>query len=118
VVRLAFDAGADLDLYVTGPDLETVYFANTPSKLGGELEQDFRCDTPPGPRVEVVRFHDARPGRYRVGVDYPEHCAPPASPAPYTLEVRVDGRSERGTGLSSLGEFEPVVLEFEYGDGG
>ena len=35
--RLVFSADADLDLYVTGPDLETVYFANTPTRLGGVL---------------------------------------------------------------------------------
>ena len=44
-VQLAFEADTDLDLYVTGPLLETVYFANLASKSGGELSADVRCDS-------------------------------------------------------------------------
>ena len=51
-VELVFSDDADLDLYVTGPDLETVYFANTPTRAGGALERDLRCDGEPGTRVE------------------------------------------------------------------
>ena len=39
---LAFGEAADLDLFVTGPRQETVYFANTPTAVGGELEVDAR----------------------------------------------------------------------------
>src|SRR6058998_2910370 len=36
-VVLLWAAPVDLDLYVTDPGLETVYFANTPSGSGGKL---------------------------------------------------------------------------------
>ena len=72
-VELAFGQDADLDLYVTDPLQETVYFANTPSQQGGVLLDDRRCDSPP-PRIETVVFEHPPPGRYRVGVDYPRRC--------------------------------------------
>jgi len=115
-VRLAFGPGSDLDLYVTGPDQETVYYANTPGKGGGELVEDERC-AHDGPRIETVRF-DAplAPGRYRVGVDYPHACGDDPAPAPFV--VRVDGPGGLGAtterrGLARYHVFEPVVLEVD-----
>src|SRR5262245_1845234 len=54
-VERHFGAEADLDLYVTDPLQETVYFANSPTRRGGRLEQDLRCDAAT-PRSEVVVF--------------------------------------------------------------
>ncbi|MGI9432304.1 MAG: hypothetical protein ACR2PQ_08830, partial [Myxococcota bacterium] len=106
-----------LDLYVTGPLEETVYYANSPSRIGGELLLDRRC-VHDGPRVETVRFTaPLSPGRYRVGVDYPDACAEArgerAAPAPFAVRVvgpRVDRDLE---GLAARRVFDPVVLEFE-----
>jgi len=112
-VRLAFGPEADLDLYVTGPDEETLYYANTPGKNGGELVEDRRC-AHEGPRIETVRFPaPLAPGRYRVGVDYPHACGDRSAPAPFV--VRIDGPqgvTER-RGLARHHVFEPVVLEFD-----
>ncbi|HKJ24927.1 MAG TPA: hypothetical protein VKB65_08915 [Myxococcota bacterium] len=112
VVRLAFDASADLDLYVTGPRRETVYFANTPTKLGGHLDADRRCDAP-APRIESVVFPDAWPGRYRVGVDFPEACAGGGGPADFAVEARSPAGLAARTGRIEPGEFEPIVLEWD-----
>lgn len=115
-VQLAFGRGADLDLYVTGPLEETVYYANTPTRVGGELEEDRRCDLE-GEHVETITFPSAREGRYRVGVDYPEACGGGDGPVPFV--VRIDttgspagGRTQRG--LARLRVFDPVVLEFDH----
>ncbi|MGE3464932.1 MAG: hypothetical protein AB7I04_23750, partial [Pseudomonadales bacterium] len=54
VVRLMFDEHVDLDLYVTDPLLETVYFARHDSRTGGRIVSDVRCDTS-GPRGGVIR---------------------------------------------------------------
>jgi len=110
VVRLAFDTSADLDLYVTGPHAETVYFANSPSKLGGRLEADLRCDAP-GPRIETVVFPAAPPGPYRVGVDFPERCAGRGA-AEFAVEVRSAAGRRVIHGRIEPGAFEPVVLEW------
>ena len=73
VVRLAFEPGADLDLYVSDPLEETAYYANTPVRSGGALDADRRCPEP-GDGVETVRFAAPLAGRYRVGVDFQQRC--------------------------------------------
>ena len=53
---LAFDAEADLDLYVTDSAHETVCFGNSPSGTGGEVLADLCCEAPvPRPRFESRR---------------------------------------------------------------
>lgn len=108
-VRLAFSEAADLDLYVTGPTHETVYFANTPARSGGELERDLRCDAP-APRVEVVTFAPAADGAYRVGVDFPEHCDGRPDPVAFVVYLETSaGREERRRSIHP-GHFLPIVL--------
>jgi len=110
-VRLAFGAAADLDLYVTDPLQETVYFANSPSRAGGRLDRDSRCQDP-APRVETVVFAEPRPGVYRVGVDFPEHCDGAHEPVAFAVVVDRDGRvlSEKRSAIMTL-YFAPIVLE-------
>jgi hypothetical protein len=110
VVRLAFGAAADLDLYVTDPLEEAVYFGNTPARSGGRLLADLRCDAP-APRVETIVFDPAPSGRYRVGVDFPERCDGGRGDVAFAVETWVDGRRELRTGRLSPALFEPIVLE-------
>jgi hypothetical protein len=112
VVRLAFSESADLDLYVTGPREETVYYANSPSAVGGELLEDLRCEHA-GPRIETVRFAQPLPGRYRVGVDYPHACGDAADVAPFVVAVETPGGRTLRRGLAALRVFEPIVLEID-----
>jgi hypothetical protein len=108
-VRLAFGADADLDLYVTGPSQETVYFANASSREGGRLDGDRLC-ADPAPRIETVTFPEFAPGRYRVGVDYPKTCADRGTAA-FVIYVEVGTRREERRGSIRLGEVVPIVLE-------
>lgn len=118
IVQLAFGPEADLDLYVTDPLLETVYFARHESRTGGRIGADVRCDTP-GERIEEVRFDAPWPGRYRVGVDHPRRCDDEAAPAPaaYAVTAQVHGAIYRAEGTVDLEHFELVVLEFELQEG-
>ena len=118
VVRLMFDEAVDLDLYVTDPLLDTVYFARHESRTGGVISEDVRCDTA-GSRVEEVRFDSLWPGRYRVGVDFPRRCdgARSIHPAPYAVEVSAAGQTHRMHGLVNLEFFEVEVLAFEVEEG-
>jgi hypothetical protein len=118
VVRLAFGAEVDLDLYVTDPLLETVYFARHESRTGGVIVRDVRCDTP-GARIEEVRFAEPWPGRYRVGVDFPRRCdgTTRPDPAPYAVTVHANGEIHRTSGIVDPERFEIVVLEFEVEGG-
>lgn len=110
-VHLAFGPEVDLDLYVTGPLEETVYYANTPSRIGGELLEDRRCEHS-SPHIESVRF-PLTPGHYRVGVDYPHACGDARAPVPFALLVEMPGGREQLRGLAAHQVFEPVVFEFE-----
>jgi hypothetical protein len=111
---LAFGGAADLDLFVTGPNHESVYFANTPSAIGGALEADLRCDATV-PRIEAVMFPDPPPGSYRVGVDFPRRCDERNDAVPFAIAVqRGDEAILAAThGAIRPGEFLTIVLETE-----
>jgi hypothetical protein len=112
-VTLRWAAPVDLDLYVTDPGLETLYFANPRTASGGALERDVRCaGQQPGEQAERARWTKPPPGRYRVGVDFPETCRGRASEVPYALTVEVDGRRQEIAARARRGERQPLVLEF------
>lgn len=113
-VRLVFGEKADLDLYVTDPLEETVYFANNPTRSGGSLDTDARCGAA-GLRVETVVFIDPLPGRYRVGVDFPERCDGRDDPVPFVVTVRHGNVRREQRGTISPRHFQPVVLEEDLG---
>jgi hypothetical protein len=115
-VMLTWDAPVDLDLYLTDPSAETVYFANTPSRSGARLARDTRCRdvrAAPGPYVEVVHVPEPAPGRYRVGVDFMETCGTEKAPVSFRTVVQLDGSRQDTVGTVRLEEFQPIVLEFE-----
>ena len=113
VVRLAFEADADLDLYVTDPLDETVYYANTPVRSGGELDADRRCEGA-GRRVETVRFAKPRAGRYRVGVDFQQRCRADADVVPWAISIDAGGERRLLRGLARHGRFASRVDEFVH----
>jgi hypothetical protein len=117
-VRLAFDGAVDLDLFVTDPLQESVYFANSPSKTGGRLLIDRRCGDL-DLRVETVHFTAPPSGVYRIGVDFHKRC----DESEYSGSEQKQGiyhvRADRGAkswireGLLVPGRFEMIVLEVE-----
>jgi hypothetical protein len=109
-VRLVFGETADLDLYVTDPLQETVYFANNPTRSGGSLDIDARCGAA-GLRVETVTFVDPPPGRYRIGVDFPERCDGRDRPVPFLVTVQHGSVRREQRGTIPLQRFQPIVLE-------
>jgi hypothetical protein len=111
-VRLAFGAGADLDLYVTDSSQETVYFGNTPRHDGGELLRDLRCDDP-SPRIEEVELPQEPAGWLRVGVDAPEACDSGIDLVPFVVEVRAGAERWLERGVARPGRFEVRVLEVD-----
>jgi hypothetical protein len=111
-IRLIYSAEADLDLFVTDPRKEAVYFGNNPSLGGGELDIDRRCGAET-PRVEVIRFPVPMKGEYRVGVSYDRACGFRRRSAPYILEIRADDVEIDRRGELAPGTFDSVALEFE-----
>jgi hypothetical protein len=111
-IELHFGADADLDLYVTDPSQETVYFANTPSRNGGRLRRDRRC-ADATPRVEVIEWDAPAPGRYRLGVDFPERCDDGIERARFRVVVAGPGLARELEGEAAFARFDARTLEFE-----
>jgi hypothetical protein len=110
VVTLAWSAPVDLDLYVTMPGGETIYYANPREAF----TRDSRCaDGTRGPRSEEVRWRCPAPGRYRLGVDFPEACADGVDVAAYRLVVELDGARVEHGGTARLLVRDPWVTEIE-----
>jgi hypothetical protein len=117
-VRLAFGAGGDLDLYVTDPRDETIYFANERAAAGGRLVADARCDSP-SPRIEEVAFTAPLPGRYRVGIDYMvyrEACGEQPRVMAYVIAIDSPSGRRLERGLARRGIFDAKKLELATGD--
>lgn len=113
-VRLAFGAEADLDLYVTDPRAETIYFANERAAAGGRLVADARCDSP-SPRIEEVVFAAPLPGSYRIGVDYMLYraeCGEQPAVMAYVLAIDTPAgrRFERGLARRGLFDAQRVAI--------
>jgi len=114
-VRLAFGAGADLDLYVTDPrTTETVYFAMARTRGGGRLLRDARC-ADEAPRSDAVVYDHPAPGVYRIGVDYHRACERPARSQVFVVEAAQGGRVERVRGFLRPGEQRVAFLRFAVG---
>ncbi len=114
-VFLTWSAPVDLDLYVTDPTQETVYFGNNPSRTGGQLLRDARCGDvrEGGPFLEQARVSAPKIGRYRVGVDFIDRCAAPRQPVSFRIVALLGGAQREITGTISPEQFQPVALEFE-----
>lgn len=117
-VSLVWSAPVDLDLYVTDPAFETVYFGNPQSQSRGTLRSDVSCGTitgpgPAPPFVEVAAWEPAPPGQYRVGVDFIDACGGQIREAAFRVVTEVAGRRSEVTGKVVFGIFEPVILEFD-----
>ena len=89
-IQLVFGADVDLDLYVTGPAEEAVYFANDASRTAAGSSPTAAATRPR--RASRRSSSRARPpGRYRVGVDFMIRCARGIDRAPFELIAEAPG---------------------------
>jgi uncharacterized protein YfaP (DUF2135 family) len=117
-VSLLWSAPVDLDLYVTDPSLETVYFGNPVSGTGGRLERDVTCGTLEGGAkgqslVEAVGWDSPTRGRYRVGVDFIDACGSKIEEAEFRVVTEVWGNRREQTATVRRAHFQSVVIEFD-----
>jgi len=115
-VALVWSAPVDLDLYLTDPTWETVYFANNPSRTGARLLRDARCSdvaASPAGFVELAGMTEPLPGHYRVGVDFIDACKAPHDPVSFRVVADYGGMRRETVGTIRLEEFQPIVVEFE-----
>jgi uncharacterized protein YfaP (DUF2135 family) len=76
-LELSWRAPVDLDLFVTNPSGETIYYGNKKSRNGDKLVQESNCKnltTKPVIMRETVLIPSAISGRYRVSVDFIFQC--------------------------------------------
>lgn len=94
-VTLAWNTGADLDLYVTDPQGFTISYSRRRSPTGGHLDRDARgaCVRSQGATIENVYWNTARPprGSYRVEVHNYSGCRV-STVTQGTLSIAVGGQ--------------------------
>jgi tRNA (guanosine-2'-O-)-methyltransferase len=115
-VTAAWDTGADLDLYVTGPLGDTLSFQRPATPTGARVDHSGRgdCADMPNPRSENIRWVGSRPidGIYEVAVHYWGECLGSGGPTELTLSVAV-GRRIAGQYRQSILPGERIrVLRF------
>ena len=91
-VTLTWNTSADIDLHVTDPMGEEVYFGNRQATSGGELDVDANGGCSNDPTVENIFWPTGQApyGFYQVRVDYFGACG--AGATNYEVTVSVDGR--------------------------
>ena len=93
-ITVAWNSGADLDLYVTDPTGETVSFQRPRGVSGAVLDHSGRgsCAEGPAPRIENYRFTSRPPaGEYAVELHYLFECEANAGPVTATIGIVVAG---------------------------
>ena len=113
---LSWDAdNTDIDLWVTDPNGEKVFYANALSYQGGRISRDFTGGYGP----EEFSLKHAKPGKYRVQAEFYGHRQQIVAPAT-TLQLELftnygkPAQQSRAITLRLAGQKEVVdVGEFE-----
>jgi len=97
-ITLAWNTGADLDLYVYDPQGSRIFYSQPQAPSGGVLDQDARgnCNTSqPNNRIENVFWGGVQPpsGRYTVEVHYwaGDQCSSASGPTTGVVSISVGG---------------------------
>ena len=112
-ISLAWDSDADLDLHVTCPDGDRIYYGSRRA-CGGELDVDMNAG---GRRsaepVENVVWADAPPsGSFTVAVDNFNSRSDGDEATPYRIRIVRDGEVEIVEGAVASGDGRVTVHEF------
>jgi hypothetical protein len=100
-VTLTWQAEVDVDLYVTDPAGDTVYYGNRSVLSGGELDRDNMCGDFEWGRPENVYWPQAGApaGTYTVKVRYYGSCGSEDPTVAWTVRVIVGGTAQSFTGV-------------------
>ena len=95
-ITLAWNSGADIDMYVTDPAGETISYSHTQAASGGHLDHDARGNCRPDQSnntIENVFWDSPQPpsGTYQVALHYWGECNSNAGPTSTTLSIAVGG---------------------------
>lgn len=121
-IDLAWQAPVDLDLFLTGPDGETIYFGNRDARAGYKMQDESNCkavSSSNAPYHESAIITAAKVGRYRVSVDYILNCGSGITEvgALVTLYDAVTGLKLGSKDIIvKRQELKTVAWEFEVGE--
>jgi hypothetical protein len=104
-IELTWDGDADLDLHVTDPYGETLYYFHPNSQSGGTFEDDRECYNNNG-QPERVLYNDgnAAAGNYQISIHYFRPCGE-ARDVHWNLNVTADNKSSSYSGTISAGQY-------------
>jgi hypothetical protein len=111
-VTLTWQANVDVDLYVTDPNGDTVFYGNTSVLSGGELDRDNLCGNFEWGRPENIFWPPAGApsGEYRVKVSYFDYCGAGEAPeVGWSVRVVVGGISSTYSGRLAPFETQEVT---------
>jgi hypothetical protein len=110
-VTLTWDLAADLDLHVTEPSGEEIFFYHTQSATGGMLDRDRQCDPADLGRPENVFWPKGRAphGTFAVKVHYFAACQGTSGSVPFRVRTVVDGAAHTYTGSLNVYDTTNVV---------
>ncbi|MEH6405371.1 MAG: hypothetical protein V7750_18510 [Sneathiella sp.] len=118
-VELSWTLPVDLDLFLTGPAGETVYFANRKARSGVVMGSMMGCQSVEKrspPYTETVHIPNAEMGIYRISVDYIKDCGSNSLQADFKLRL-MDSKTglQLGQGQSTVKYrlLDTVSWEFE-----
>lgn len=103
-ISLSWNTTADVDLYVTDPDNETIYYANSSSTSGGELDRD----DVDGYGPENIFWESAPNGTYSVSVDHFSGAVPTS----YIVTVSAGSTYQQFNGTLSVSGETDFVTSF------
>ncbi len=118
IVEIAWNDPVDLDIFLTDPPGETVYFANRLAKGGAVMGRESGCAEAAqgdGPYSETIRIPTALSGRYRVSVDFIKDCGNTTLKADLRVVVKSADGTVLGRGKSDVQyrNLNPVAWEFD-----
>ncbi len=121
-LELIWNEAVDLDLFVTGPAGETIYYGNKQSKNGNKVVEESNCKSlvaQPKFLREVVIIPSAQRGKYRVSVDFIFHCGTGLEKADAELILFNDLTSDQLSDQKIVVRrqfLNTVAMEFEVGE--
>ena len=108
-VSLNWSGSADLDLHVTDPMGETLYYFHPASAAGGSISRDRECAGQQG-QSEVVSYPagQAVSGKYQISVHYFRACGA-AKDVAYNVSVESDAGTQTFNGVVHPGDYTRVA---------
>jgi hypothetical protein len=116
-VTLQWDTLNDLDLYVTDPSGENIYYQHPTSLSGGILDVDANrncLENMTGTPVENIYWPTgaAPSGTFQIAVNYYRHCSAAPLEDNYTVRALVDGQVQVFTGTLNQEQEYDSIYEF------